>query len=398
MNVLVLNVGSSSLKFDVYDTARNTALLTGNIQHITTTADMVLTCGDARIEEQLPIASHKEAIPVIDRLIEQYGLTYEAIGFRIVHGGDFKHHTLVTDEVLEQVKKFSPLAPLHNPIAIAEVEAIRATTDKPIGLIFDTVFYHTLPAKSYTYTVPEEWRALGVRKYGFHGLSHHYLYHRVNELAAEVGTSADRVISCHLGAGSSITATSPAGAQDTSMGFSPLAGIMMGTRTGDIDSAVVEFIANNTDLTLAEITRALNSASGFLGMTGTANVAEVCERAVAGDEQAQLALDIFVKRIADYVAAYYATLGGCDALVFAGGIGENSAVVRERVIEALASLGFTLDMAANARNEHDSDLSMGAGKSDGTRTRDSHTNPAIYVIQTDEASVIASETATLVSA
>jgi acetate kinase len=351
MRVLVLNVGSSSLKFDVFDTVSGKSQLTGDIQSITSAAKMRLTFDGETSNQSLPVTSHQDAIPVINDLVQKYGLDYEAIGFRVVHGGDFSSHALVSDEVMEKVLQFSPLAPLHNPTTMQVVELYRAQTDKPIGLIFDTVFYHTLPAVSYTYSVPQEWREMGIRKYGFHGLSHDYLYQRVNEL-----TDAPRVISCHLGAGSSITATSPEGAQDTSMGFSPLAGVMMGTRTGDIDPAVVEFIANNTDLELSQIIRTLNSQSGFLGMTGTPDVAEICERAQAGDTQAQLALDLFVKRIVDYVASYYVRLGGVDALVFAGGIGENSALVREKVIEALEPLGFTLNKEANEKNAQDTPI------------------------------------------
>jgi len=362
----------------VFDTAAGHSKLTGDIQHITTDAQMRLTFDGKTEESSLPITSHQEAIPVINDLVDKHNLDYEAIGFRVVHGGTFASHALVCDKVLEQVKRFSPLAPLHNPTTMQVVELYRAQTDKPIALVFDTVFYHTLPAKSYTYSVPAQWREMGIRKYGFHGLSHDYLYQRVNELM-----DASRVITCHLGAGSSITATSPEGARDTSMGFSPLAGIMMGTRTGDIDPAVVEFVANNTDLELSEIIRTLNGKSGFLGLTGTANVAEVCDRAEAGDEQAELALELFVKRIVDYVSAYYVQLGGVDALVFSGGIGENSALVRKRVVEALAPLGFTLDAEANERNEYDTPIGGASG-------------PAVYAIKTNESIIVARGTEALV--
>jgi len=378
MRVLVLNVGSSSLKFDVFNTETDQSELTGDIQHITTTADMKLTYDGKTRQEQLPISSHQEAIPVINRLVDEHGLDYDAVGFRVVHGGDFAAHALVDDEVFEKVKEFSPLAPLHNPVTMQVVELYRGYTDKPIGLVFDTVFYHTLPPESYTYSVPKEWRDMGIRKYGFHGLSHDYLYQRVNQLA-----NAPRVISCHLGAGSSITATSPEGAQDTSMGFSPLAGIMMGTRTGDIDPAVVEYIANNTDLELPEIIRTLNSKSGFLAMTGTANVADICQRAEEGDAEAQLALDLFVKRIVDYVSSYYVRLGGVDALVFAGGIGENSPIVRKKVIEALVPLGFTLDEQANEQNVYDTSISGEGG-------------PKVYIIKTNESIIVAHGTSDLV--
>jgi len=371
MRVLVLNVGSSSLKFDVFNTRTDTSELTGDIQHITTDAHMKLSRDGEERTEPLGISSHAEALPVINRLLAEYGLDYEAIGFRIVHGGDFAHHTLVTDEVLEKVKQFSPLAPLHNPIAMEVVELVREQTDKPIGLVFDTVFYHTLPAKSYTYSVPSAWRDMGVRKYGFHGLSHDYLYRRINELI-----DAPRVITCHLGAGSSITATSSEGAQDTSMGFSPLAGVMMGTRTGDIDPAIIEFLANHTDLTLFEITKILNSQSGFLALTGTANVEDICRRADEGDEQCRLAIELFVKRIVDYIAAYYVLMGGVEALVFAGGIGENSAVIRRRIVEALAPLGFTLDEEANQCVAHDASIRGESG-------------PEVYVIKTNESTIVA---------
>ncbi|MCL2492412.1 MAG: acetate/propionate family kinase [Coriobacteriia bacterium] len=378
MNILVLNAGSSSLKFDVYDTVTDRSELTGDIQHITSDAHMRLSGADVTTEERLSIRSHKEAIPLINQLIEERGLSYDAIGFRVVHGGDFAHHMIATDEVVEQVKKFSPLAPLHNPIAMEVVDLYREQTDKPIGLIFDTVFYHTLPAESYTYSVPAQWRDMGIRKYGFHGLSHEYLYQRVNEL-----TDAPRVISCHLGAGSSITATTPEGTLDTSMGFSPLAGVMMGTRTGDIDPAIVEFLANNTDLTLKEIIHTLNSKSGFLAMAGTANVMEVCRNADEGDEQAQLALALFAKRIVDYIAQYYVHLGGVDALVFAGGIGENSPVVRKLILEMLVPLGFTLDEEANEHNVHDTSIDGGTG-------------PEVYILKTNESKIIARNTEELV--
>jgi acetate kinase len=381
MRVLVLNAGSSSLKFDVFDTEAERSQLSGDIQHITTDARMTLIHGGEKRVEPLDISTHAEAIPLINRLIEdEYGLDYEAIGFRVVHGGDFASHALANDEVIEKVQRFSPLAPLHNPIAMEVVALVRAQTDKPVGLIFDTVFYHPLPEKSFTYSVPQEWRDMGVRKYGFHGLSHDYLYRKVNEL-----TDAPRVITCHLGAGSSITATSREGARDTSMGFSPLAGVMMGTRTGDIDPAIVEFLANNTDLELHEIIRMLNSQSGFLAMTGTANVADICQRAEAGDENCRLALDLFVKRIVDYIAAYYVQMGGVDALVFAGGIGENSAVIRRMVVEALAPLGFTLDGQANDRNEHNTSISGASG-------------PEVYVIKTNESTIIAHNTEDLIKA
>ena len=379
MHVLVLNVGSSSLKFDVYDTDTDRSDLTGDIQHIATTAHLRLSHNGQIQEQSLSITSHQDAIPLVNDLIDTYGLAYEAIGFRVVHGGTFAYHMLVTDEVLEQTKRFSPLAPLHNPITMQVVELYRAQSDKPICLIFDTVFYHTLPEASYTYPVPAQWRAMGVRKYGFHGLSHEYLYRRVNEL-----TDAPRVISCHLGAGASITATNPQGAVDTSMGITPLAGIMMATRSGDIDPAVFELMSRETDLTVEQIAHTLTSQSGWLGMTGTANVKEASERALQGDAECKLALDIFVKRMVDYIAAYYVQLGGVDALVFAGGIGENSPIVRRKVVEALESLGFTLDGAANERNQRETTIN-------GTR------GPAIYIIKTDESTIIAHCTKALVN-
>lgn len=389
--VLVLNAGSSSLKFAVVDAAGGLPVFSGLAERTgTSQARLVIDrAGYDREELAMPGARHSDVVAaVLNRLDQSASPQLLGVGHRVVHGGElFADSTLIDDRVLTAIAEFSRLAPLHNPAAILGIEAVRAALPSvPQVAVFDTAFHQSMPSRAFRYAVPEEWYArFGIRRYGFHGTSHRFVSQRAAHVLDRPIAELALVVA-HLGNGCSATAVLAGASVDTTMGLTPLEGLVMGTRSGDIDPGVFGYLAHEADLTVEEITAVLNGKSGLLGLSGTSHDMRTVVGAVErGDERASLALDVFVYRLAKSVAALVVPLGRLDALVFTGGIGENSAVVRARVIDALGFLGLTLDVEANAD----------AGRSTRGRVSIPATTVAL-VVPTNEELLIAQDTARLV--
>ena len=407
MNVLVLNAGSSSLKFQLIrtDAARmgsdsDERLARGVIDRIGGEAVVDFQAGDApRSRRALPIRDHRQATETVlqwlvsdDSDIPVHGLDeIEAVGHRVVHGGErFTHSTIIDSDVLRGIEETIDLAPLHNPHNLKGIHAARLALGPKIPqvAVFDTSFHSTLPEHAYLYAIPYSlYRRHKVRRYGFHGTSHRYVAYRYRKLTG-VARDATRLITLHLGNGCSACAIDRGTSIDTSMGFTPLEGLVMGTRSGDLDPAILEFISVKEGLSIAEVDTLLNKQSGLLGISGLTHdmrdlLAEEREHA---DRRARLAIEIFCYRLRKYIGSYLAALGGADAIVFAGGIGENSPEIRARVIDGMAWAGLELDPAANAAT---------SGGAEGRISR-AESRLAAWVIPTDEELLVARDTVRLV--
>jgi acetate kinase len=341
--VLVLNSGSSSIKYQLLDMDDRKRLADGIVERIGEPAGAV--------------ADHAAGMAVV--LAELEGRldrsALAAVGHRVVHGGDrFRGPTLIDDEVCDTIRKLIPLAPLHNPANLTLIEAARsAFPATPQVAVFDTAFHQTLPAPAFTYAIPQEWREeLGVRRYGFHGTSHQYVSRRAAKLLGRLPEEVN-VIVLHLGNGASACAVREGKSIDTSMGMTPLEGLIMGTRSGDLDPAVPAYIARQTGRDAAEIDQTLNKASGMSALAGSNDMRDVTAAAEKGDEAAQLALDAYCYRIRKYIGAYLAALGRVDAVVFTAGVGENSAVVRAGVVAGLENLGIAVSAKRNAQQSRE---------------------------------------------
>jgi acetate kinase len=408
MNVLVLNAGSSSLKFQLIETGAeqiagdlDRRLARGVIERIGGHSLLSLEIpGHPTHRETAPIRDHRAALdtvlrwltdpPVEARLLGSLG-EIDAVGHRVVHGGEFfRRSVLIDQEVRDRIEDTIELAPLHNPANLRAIQAARAALGEavPQAAVFDTAFHHTLPDHAYLYAIPYSlYRRHRVRRYGFHGTSHRYVAYRYRKLT---GTSREqtRLITLHLGNGCSACAIAGGDSMDTSMGFTPLEGLVMGTRSGDVDPALLDYVAAKEGMTLAEVESLLNKQSGLLGISGLTNdMRELLAEAVEEDDRrARLAIQIFCYRARKYIGAYLAAMGGADAVVFTGGIGENSAEVRQMVCEGLDWMGLQLDGGANL-------TAVG-----GREQRISHEGArlAAWVIPTNEELLIARDTARLV--
>lgn len=391
-NVLVLNAGSSSLKFAVVDPASGARAMLGIAQRLGTdeaTFDIAVgaeTAPTARLDEgshRAAVAAIVEHADALDAAVRPVG-----VGHRVVHGGDeFSASVVIDDDVLAAVTRFSPLAPLHNPPALLGIEAVSAHwPGLPQVAVFDTAFHQTMPQHAYRYAVPREWYDdHHVRRYGFHGTSHRYVSGRAAEVLG-VDPADLNVVVCHLGNGCSAAAVRGGVSVDTTMGLTPLEGLVMGTRSGDVDPGLFDYLGSVAGLSAAEVTGALNTRSGLLGLSGRSNDMRTVESAADdGDERARLALEVFAYRLAKAVSGLVVALGRLDALVFTGGIGENSPGVRARVVAALGFLGLRLDPDANAAAPRGRSIDVAAPGS-----------PAVLVIPTDEELMIALDTARLV--
>jgi acetate kinase len=369
MKILVLNCGSSSIKFQLFEMDKEQVLAKGLVEKIGH-ADAILTyapAGRDKIVTTRQILSHEVALQLVfDSLLHPtHGVIrskqeIDGIGHRLVHGGEeFTDSVLITAQVKDGVRRCIQFAPLHNPHNLKGVEVCEVILPGiPMVGVFDTAFHHSLPPSAYMYALPMAlYRKLRIRRYGFHGTSHSYVARRAAETLGRPLAEL-KLITCHLGNGCSMTAIDGGRSVDTSMGFTPLEGLAMGTRCGDIDPALVSFIAEREKLSLAKVEGLLNKSSGLLGLTETSNdLREIQFEAEQGSQQHELALDIFCHRIRKYIGAYAAVLGGLDAVVFTGGIGENSSVVRRRVMANLGILGIEIDADRNARHE----VSIGKG-------------------------------------
>lgn len=380
MKILVLNCGSSSVKYELYDTELRQALSEGIVD---------------RIGEEQAVPDHGRALELVIAALLAPGTgalsdlrEVAAVGHRVVHGGaHFSRAVRITDEVVAALEACVPLAPLHNPPALQGIkEAFRLLPNVPQVAVFDTAFHATIPAHAHVYALPYRlYQEYGLRRYGFHGLSYQYVSRRADELLE--GRLADlKVVVAHLGNGASITALAGGRSVDTSMGLTPLEGLVMGSRGGDLDPGALLFLLREVGFSVEELARMLNEESGLLGVSGRSNdLRDILAGAEAGDERCRLALDIYCYRIRKYVGAYAAALGGLDLLVFTGGVGENSPPVRAAVCEALGFLGLRLDARAN---------SAAQGVETCVSAPDSKVR--VLVVPTDEERLIAEETAALV--
>lgn len=355
MKILVFNAGSSSLKIGVFDMARqDSRVFKASFENFRNgSATLHFRCGgEAGTLKQRyeSVATLSEAIARVPDILLEFGYQdIQAIGHRVAHGGShFSDPVRIDDKVLKSIEACTPLAPLHNPANIQAIDMARKVwLGLPQVAVFDTAFHHSIPDYAYTYAVPKEWRDKGLRRYGFHGTSHKYVALRA---AREIGRDiADlKIISCHLGNGASVCAISGGHSMDTSMGMTPIEGLVMGTRSGDIDPGALTFIAREMGLNAAEIEQMLYTDSGLYALGGSADFRDIEAKASAGDPEAQLAIQVYAYRVRKYIGAYAAAMGGLDALAFTGGIGENAADMRRRICERLGFLGLYLHEDKNA--------------------------------------------------
>ena len=397
MKILVLNCGSSSVKYKLIDTAGDVTMAEGGVEKIGLDDGFLKFKRNDGSKEILNLGNtdHKGAVSAILNLLTDAKegciasfAEIDAVGHRVVHGGEkFNKSVLITSEVIDKVKECYDIAPLHNPANITGIEAISALMpDVPQVAVFDTAFHQTMPAKSYLYALPYKYyKEDGVRRYGFHGTSHRYVSARVCEFLG-VDIEKQRIITCHVGNGGSITAVKYGKSIDTSMGLTPTEGLMMGTRVGDIDPGAITFLMGKHNLSAADIQRIINKESGVAGVSEISSDMREIEAAVnAGNERAILALEMYEQRILKYVGAYAAEMGGVDIIVFTGGVGENQTGVRENVCKPLAFMGVEIDAALNAGIR---------GKESVISTPSSRVT--VCVIPTDEEKMIAQDTEKIV--
>lgn len=396
MKILVLNSGSSSLKYQLIDMENDEMLAKGRCEKIGCKENLfwqITKDGKETRKTIFNITDHKKAFKYIENMLmsEEYGIIksieeIDAVGHRVVHGGEhFKTPALINKEVIEKIEEFIPLAPLHNPAHLLGILACMDLLgdDIPQVAVFDTSFYYSLPEKSYMFPIPYEYyEKYHIRKYGFHGTSHKYVCKRMCKLFNK-NFEKCKIISCHLGNGSSITAVNNGLAIETSMGLTPLGGIMMGTRSGSIDPSVILQICKNESLSFDEINRILNKESGVLGVSGiSSDDREVYEAELSGDKRARLAHEMLVYQLTQYIGAYNTILQGADAIIFTGGIGENQWMHREKVCENLEFMGVQIDKEVNKKT---------IGHKEGCISlKDSKIE--VFVVPTNEELAIARET------
>jgi acetate kinase len=354
--VIAINAGSSSLKFQLFEMPSENVITKGLIERIGLKDSIFnITVNGEKIQETIDIPDHEVAVKMLLDKLTTLGIIaslseIEGIGHRVVHGGEeFNDSILITDEVMEKIQELSELAPLHNPANITGIQAFkRVLPDVPAVAVFDTAFHQTMPESSFLYSLPYEYyEKYGIRKYGFHGTSHKYVSQRAAELLGRPVEQL-RLISCHLGNGASIAAIEGGKSIDTSMGFTPLAGVTMGTRSGNIDPALIPYIMEKTGQSVEEVLDVLNKKSGMLGVTGfSSDLRDIEIQAKQGNNRAQLALDVFANRIHKYIGSYASRMYGVDAIIFTAGIGENSDVIRENVLKGLEFMGVYWDPALN---------------------------------------------------
>lgn len=395
MNVFVVNCGSSSLKYQLINSDTEEVIAKGLCERIGIDGKLTHTpAGKDKYVAEVSMPDHKRAVSyVLDALTDpEHGVIKElseigAVGHRIVHGGEkFAASVVITDEVIAAIEECNDLAPLHNPANLIGISACRALMPEvPMVAVFDTAFHQTMPEKAYMYGLPYEYyEKYKVRKYGFHGTSHSFVSKRLLEIIGKTDAPS-KVIICHLGNGSSITAVKDGRSVDTSMGFTPLDGLIMGTRSGSLDPAVVQFLAGKLNVSLDEVINILNKKSGVEGISGvSSDFRDLYAASVSGNARAKIALEMFAYRVAQYIGSYVASMNGVDAIAFTAGIGENNSEMRAMIFEYLGYLGITLDKEANAKRGEELMIS----------TPDSKVK--VYVIPTNEELAIARETLALI--
>ena len=396
MNILVINCGSSSLKYQLIDSESEKVLAKGLCERIGIDGRLVYTpAGGEKEITNAPMPTHTEAIQlVLDALTnEKTGVIKSldevgAVGHRLVHGGEkFASSVVITDEVIAAVEECNDLAPLHNPANLIGVDACKkCMPGVPMVGVFDTAFHQTMPKEAYMYALPYEYyEKYKVRRYGFHGTSHSFVSKRTAEFLGK-DVKDMKIVVCHLGNGSSISAVKYGESIDTSMGLTPLEGVPMGTRSGDLDPAILEFLAKKEDKDIFQLVNILNKKSGVFGLSGelSSDFRDLEDAAAEGNEQAQLARDVFTYNVAKYVGAYAAAMNGIDAIAFTAGVGENDHLVREDIVARLGFLGVELDKEANKKRGIDNIISTPESK------------VTVCVIPTNEELAIARETLALV--
>lgn len=356
VNILAINAGSSSLKFQLLKMPEEIVIAKGLIERIGLSNPIfTMTTQNERIHLIEQVKNHTQAVKLLMNQLVDKGVIHslndiQGIGHRVVHGGEvYSDSVLITEGVMKTLEELSELAPLHNPANITGIREFTKELPKvPAVAVFDTAFHQTMPESSYLYSIPYDYyEKYGIRKYGFHGTSHKYVAYRAAELLNRP-IETTRFISCHLGNGASIAAIHRGKSIDTSMGFTPLAGVTMGTRSGNIDPALIPYLMEKTEKSAEEVLDILNKKSGMLGVSGfSSDLREIVTEASKGNDRAQLALDVFANRIHKYIGSYAARMNGVDAIIFTAGIGENSEVIREKVLSGLQFMGVYLDPDLN---------------------------------------------------
>lgn len=400
MLTLVINCGSSSVKYQLIETDTKEKRVGGLIERIGAVTSIIKheVAGQKPIKKTQPIENHSLALKeVMDFLLDPANsiLTdktdIQAVGHRVVHGGEtFKDSVHIDDSVIEAIEHAFDLAPLHNPPNLKGIQAAMDVLPDAIHVaVFDTAFHHSLPPHAYLYAIPNRlYRRYKIRKYGFHGTSHYYVSRRLYQVAG-LDSHASKVITCHLGNGCSITAIRDGHSIDTSMGFTPLSGLVMGTRSGDIDPSILFYLVEKEELPLNHLHAMLNRNSGLLGLSGyAADMRDLIQEAENGDRRCEQAIDAFCYRAKQYIGSYMAAMGGCDAIVFTAGIGENSPYIRARILEGLEGLGVVMDASRNTNPGGEREYRISA---DGSRIQS-------WVIATDEELVIALDAAKIATA
>jgi len=390
MKILIINCGSSSIKYQLLDMEGETVITKGLVERIGLKESVLkYNVGDAQYKIEQDIAGHSAGISLVLDVISQGPHKVidslneiSAVGHRVTHGGEFfKDSVVITDEVIDGIKACIPIAPLHNP---ANLEGIYACSKlmkhTPQVAVFDTAFHQTMPQKAYMYGLPYDlYKKYGVRRYGFHGTSHRFVMERTAELMGKKPEDL-KIVVCHLGNGASVTAIKNGKSVDTSMGFTPLDGLIMGTRCGEIDPALVGFIMEHEDMTVKQISRYLNSQSGVLGLSGiSSDFRDLEDAALAGDERAEMTIDTFAYQVEKYIGGYIMAMDGVDAIAFTAGLGENSPYVRGKICADLGYLGTKIDPIRNERGEKTRKISTDDSK------------VAVYIVPTNEELMIARE-------
>ena len=391
MKIISINAGSSSLKFSLFDMNDESVIASGLFERIGIDGSRyTIKFHGEKITQEVELPTHVDAVNILlDKLTDLNIISsldeIHGVGHRIVQGKDvFKESVLINDDVMEKLEAIKGFAPLHNPANMLGIEAFRKVLPNvPMVAVFDTAFHQTMDKTTYLYPVPYSWyEDYGVRKYGAHGTSHRYIAECVKQI---LGKDEFRLISCHIGNGGSITAIKDGKCIDTSMGFTPLAGIMMGTRSGDIDPSIIPYVMEQEGKNASEVIDDLNKRSGLLGMSEySSDMRDILARCDEHDEKAIVARDKYVRRVVDYIAQYYVLLGGADIIVFTAGVGENSIPVRRQICEELACLGIKIDVELNNKR----------GEMVKISTDDS--DVLVYVIPTDEELMIARDTLHLI--
>ena len=396
MKILSVNAGSSSLKFQVYEMPEEKVLISGYIEKIgLPDCFWNVKVNGEKIKDSRPLSNHTEAVEVLIEELLKHKIVetmdeIKGVGHRVLHGGEkYSDSVIITDEVIEDIKSLTKLGPLHHPGNLAGIEAMKKVLpNTPMVAVYDTAFHQTMPKENYIYPVPYEWYTkYGVRKYGFHGTSHKYITTVMKE---KLGKEEVNLIICHIGSGASISAIKDGKCYDTTMGLTPLDGLMMGTRSGAIDPSILEYVAKESGLTVGDITNELNKKSGLLGVSGYSDCRDVEKAASENNENAVLALNMYNDRIAKYIVDYYIELGGkVDAIVFTAGVGENGIEVRKSVINRLNPIGIYLNEEVNSTIASFKGIQEGKIISDDSKVD-------VLVVPTDEEIMIVKDTFELI--